>query len=337
MEQYGFEKAHRELERIGESECFFNREKSLMVTEIPKEGADLLLSWLTENREGLNQWQERIWKEQGCEFLLLVWREQEEERLLFFSYSRRVRALEFLDYLIADFGLLKGDANCASGRISSVILKVQMAGVDLADTMEYFLKQSQSYFEDCDWIEAGTYGSQYASEIRRMQLYTKKQIPWAYVKSLDVTYSGGMFTMKSLENESGLTLQAAEETYIMIGCRGEIYDITREKFQCTYQATEEKVDIFAMMLDFLPAVETVPEGEYIGLDEIAHLCYPKTDNGIYAMELKQRTKVFPVNKDQEYFLGRPGDYLAVRADDFSDIYIIQKDIFLQTYEEIVYK
>ena len=31
--------------------------------------------------------------------------------------------------------------------------------------------------------------------------------------------------------------------------------------------------------------------------------------------------------------GAIGDYIAVRADDVSDVYIIKKDIFVRTYEE----
>ena len=40
------------------------------------------------------------------------------------------------------------------------------------------------------------------------------------------------------------------------------------------------------------------------------------------------------NSEQEYFLGRPGDYLAVRLDDITDIYVIQRDIFAETYEKV---
>lgn len=33
-------------------------------------------------------------------------------------------------------------------------------------------------------------------------------------------------------------------------------------------------------------------------------------------------------------MGRPGDYLAVRLDDITDIYVIQRDIFAETYEKV---
>lgn len=332
FEKYGFTKIQMNNQSLNGNGFCYEKERLLVIENFNAVGEELT-DLLTENRELLTQRQEQFCQEADCDYLLLVWREQEEERLLFFSKSRRVRALEFLDYLIAEFGLVKGDANAASGRISTAILKVQMAGVDLTDTMEYILKMTQSYFEDCDWIEVEAYAEQHFMEVKEMPQYVKKQIPWAYVKSTDVVAEGEAFTMKSLENESGLTVTASADTYIMIGCRGEIYDIARKKFENTYETTEQALDVFEMMLDFLPAVETVPEGIYISLDEIARLCYPKKGKGIYACQLQKRTKVFPLNKNQEYFLGRPGDYMAIRPDDFRDIYIIQRDIFMQTYEE----
>ncbi|MBQ9984366.1 MAG: hypothetical protein IJP29_07230 [Lachnospiraceae bacterium] len=269
----------------------------------------------------------------SCHFLLLTWKAQDEERLLFLSDTRRVRALEFLDYMIAEFGLVRGNAGCASGQISSAILSVQISDMDLADTMEYFLRMAMSYYEDCDWIEANCYGVENEAEIKQMKRYVKQRIAWAYVKSTDVVPVGEQVRIKSLENESGMLLTASEDTYIMVGCRGEVYDISRAKFERTYEATDEELDVFEQMLDFLPAIEKVSDGEYISLDDVACLCYPKRGIGIYGVELKRRTKVFPANANQEYFLGRPGDYLAVRLDDCTDIYVIQREIFLQTYEE----
>ena len=48
-------------------------------------------------------------------------------------------------------------------------------------------------------------------------------------------------------------------------------------------------------------------------------------------ELKKRAKVFRINKDDEYFAGNKGDYIVARGDDLKDIYIIQGEIFRETY------
>ena len=74
---------------------------------------------------------------------------------------------------------------------------------------------------------------------------------------------------------------------------------------------------------------------HIALDgEIVGNWHPSAkDGGIYARVLDHRVKVFTKWDPDKYYLGVPGDYLAVRADDNKDVYIIAKDIFGKTYEE----
>ena len=48
-----------------------------------------------------------------CNYLLLVATFQEKIRLLFFSNNKCIRALEFLDALVSQYGLVKGDSICA--------------------------------------------------------------------------------------------------------------------------------------------------------------------------------------------------------------------------------
>lgn len=330
VEKYGFKLLDVEISQFHIERCYRYEGQDFVVAQISQSDGD---QWtkhylgddvVCDVQELLSLF--------SCHFLLLAWKAQDEDRLLFLSDVSKVRALEFLDYMIAEFGLVRGNAGCASGQISSAILSVQISDMDLEDTMEYLLRMASSYYEECDWIEASSYGVEHEAEIKQMKQYVKQRIAWAYVKSTDVVPSGEQLRIKSLENESGMLLTSGEDTYIMIGCRGEVYDISREKFERTYDATEEELDVFEQMLDFLPAIETVSDGDYISVDDVAHLCYPKRGTGIYGVELQRRTKVFPSN-NQEYFLGRPGDYMAVRLDDCTDIYIIQREIFLQTYEE----
>lgn len=317
--------------------CCRDREEQLVAAQISEEqAADFLKNSETEQdnevwnpvwlREKLD-----ILRASGNHFLLLLWGEHEEKCLLFLSDTKRVRPLEFLDYLMPEFGLIRGDVSCASVRVSSVILKLQMEAQGTEKTIEYLMDQAESYFRDCDWIDAKEYGTSHREEIKEFDYYQKKRVAWAYVKTTDVVPSGKTLWIRSLENESGLEITAAEDTYIMIGCKGEIYDIERQKFENSYEITQEPLDVFAQMMDFWPELQKLPEQEFISIDEYAHLCYPKQEAGIFAHRLEKRTKIFPVGKSHEYFLGRRGDYMAVRPDDLTDIYVIRGDIFEQTY------
>lgn len=73
-------------------------------SESEKDNAVWNTAWLEEKKAFL--------RETGNHFLLAVWGEHEEKCLLFLSDTKRVRPLEFLDYLIPDFGLIRGDVFC---------------------------------------------------------------------------------------------------------------------------------------------------------------------------------------------------------------------------------
>jgi hypothetical protein len=301
-------------------------------------------STLAHNSEGLladEESQADAWAEHeqlltafDCRLLLLLFTVQEEWHVAFFSQSHAVRAIEFLDYMFPEYGLVKGGAAHATARISSAILQVKMSAEDISNALDYVVWRSGLYFSDCEVITAVSYGKAHADELKQLPRYVKQNVPWAYVKSTEIAAAGTTILVSSLENETGIEIVAGEEQYIMIGCRGEIYDIKRDKFESTYDVTNERLDVFERMMDYLPEVVTLPNREFVSIDELAYVCYPKRGVGIFARELEKRTKIFPAYGGGDYFLGRPGDMMAVRTDDVTDIYIIQGDIFRETYQMV---
>ncbi len=267
-----------------------------------------------------------------CTYLLLIAEEQNQAWLLFISDSKQVRAVEFMEYLLSEFGLVKGDAKRASGYVSLAILRSLMSEAEIGTAEAYFQKVTEKYIDETTYIVANEYAVVNEEYIRGLSLYCKKKTRWAVVKSTDIVQVGEAFVIKSLENTSGENIVSQEDVYIMIGSRGEVYHIAAEKFHNTYEISEEKLDVFEEMLDFIPEVQLIGTEEYITVDEKARICYPKRNVRIYAKQLPSRTKIFQGDGSGNYFLGRQGDYMAVREDDIKDIYIIQKEIFESTYE-----
>ena len=173
------------------------------------------------------------------------------------------------------------------------------------------------------------------SYLTQMSKYKKRYIPWAYIKTTDIIPRGEKFRMKMLENESEVEIIADDSVYIMIGIKGEIYNISAEKFDATYKQTYELFDICNIMPMYLPTVYSCVTNRRISLGDKAHLCYPRNGNMIYAKQLERKTKVFTKYNEGEYFVGKPGDYLVVRADDLDDVYIVQKEIFGESYEKAI--
>lgn len=264
---------------------------------------------------------------------ILIFVKGDEEISIFFqSFTEKIRAIEFMDFMVQKYGLIKGDKFEAEAVLSKKIADLMIAGSESWDFEKYILLKTREYLEDCIWIDTEEYLSRNREAILNMPLYKKKRIPWAVVKSTAITEAGKGIYIKSLENESGFELKASDDIYIMIGLKGEVYDIKKEKFDNSYEATEEKLDVFEAMMDSIPEVMLTESGEYVSIDEKAALCYPRNKYGIYAGLLNKRTRVYTKGREGDYYVGRAGDILAIREDDLSDMYIIQSSVFDKTYD-----
>lgn len=256
---------------------------------------------------------------------------EETNRLSCISKNNKIRALEFMDFVTGEFGNCDGDACNARGEISTMLIKLQQG--ESYNLEQYFLDRLMAYFQECEIVCPWEYGEKELELIRKLQVYEKKEVPWAMVKTTDIVEAGTMLKVKTLENTTGVSVMASEDVYMMIGIEGEVYNIQREKFEHSYQVSEEPLDIFEKMTSYIPTVEVAETGEYIAIDTMARLSYPRSGKRIYARKLNRRTKVFSDRQSDDYFIGKSGDYLAVRQDDLSDIYIIQGEIFKNTYQK----
>lgn len=269
----------------------------------------------------------------GATLFMSIGRNKDAVTLRCISKTSQVRALEFLDFCVGEYSMPKGDEKEAQAVISELLLKVWMSETDISERVAFFGKRAHNYFTECKVLNGTEFKMQCPEYPTAFKPYVKKHVSWAYVKTTDIAAAGSEVRVKTLENDTGITITVADDLYIMIGCMGEVYEITRQKFETSYEPSDEPLDIFMQMMDFIPAVELPADHSYVTIDELAYLCYPKPGTGILACRLEKRTKVFGKTR-MDYFVGKPGDYLAVRPDDQTDIYIIQKEIFERTYERV---
>ena len=161
-----------------------------------------------------------------------------------------------------------------------------------------------------------------------MAHFVKKEIPVGFVKATSISAPGRNITVRTLEGDVDVPVK--DDVYIIIGVDGEIYPINKTKFDASYKPADVP---YVFPGEYPPAAVDVKTGERIELLPFAHSCIASAkDGGIYARVLDHRVKVFTKWDPDKYYLGVPGDYLAVRADDNKDVYIIAKDIFGKTYE-----
>lgn len=240
------------------------------------------------------------------------------------SCIKEVKASELASYLTDGFGGGGGHLTKAGGLLKKEL--IEEAGIDYTDEgVENLLRsRMRRYFTESEIIYAGNY----TVDMSTMLHYQKMEVPVGYVKATDLADAGTKVMIRTLEGDVDVMVE--DNLYIILGIDGEIYPCRENRFLSSYRLDSEA---YQYPGDYPPAVVNATTGDRIELLPFARKCISLGGGGIYAKELDHRVKVFTSWDPDKYYLGVPGDYLAVRADDLSDVYIIAKDIFYRSYEQ----
>lgn len=239
------------------------------------------------------------------------------------SCIKEVRANELAQFLTEGIGSGGGHMEKAGGFISERRYNEMHPGVSVET---YLSQRLDTYFAGFDIL----YAKEAPADISDMVKYKKKRIPAGFVKSSDILPAGTPVLIRTLHGD--VDIAVSDDAYIMIGLYGDIYPIDRKKFENSYEVMKGTYKIDA---SYAPTVKNLLTGESHRLMEYARTCISRDDTFIYAKPVEKAVKVFPLWEDEKYLLGKKGDFLAVRPDDFHDIYIIEKDIFTRIYEAAI--
>lgn len=243
------------------------------------------------------------------------------------SCVKEVHADELAAFLAKDVGSGGGHHEKAGGFISRALYDEKYPTLHAE---AFFSDRMNDYFDNCEIIVA----KDYEMDTTGMQTYSrKKDLKAGYVFAKDIFPIGTPITIRTLEGDFDLTV--SDDLVIMIGIKGEVYSNIFDKFRANYVITEEPYMDEEKFRNFkyIPTIRNRATGDIAELGDMAKVCYATGRIHIHAKELDKRTKIFPVWAEDKYMLGEPGDYIAVRSDDSHDCYIVEKDIFVKTYEE----
>lgn len=236
------------------------------------------------------------------------------------SCVKEVKASELATFLTEKIGSGGGHLEKAGGFINNHLLHKYFE--DLSPE-NYLMNRLGEYHKSYEIIEA----TNYTLDPEGLALYQKTQVPVGFVDASELLPAGTPIVIRTLEGD--IDLSVSNDFYIMVGIDGEIYPIKREKFNQSYAIYEGCFTPLNMV--YFPSIKNKLTGETISLKNVATACIPKSTAKIYAKILDKTVKVFTLWSPNKYMLGQPGDYIACRADDPHDIYIIRGDIFHRTY------
>lgn len=238
------------------------------------------------------------------------------------SCIKEVRADELAQFLTKEIGNGGGHLEKAGGFISERCYDEKYQAISLET---YFSQKLDEYFASFDII----YAEENPVDISGMIKYKKCRIPLGFVKSSSILPVGTPVLIRTLEGD--VETLVSEDIYIMIGILGEVYPISREEFERSYEITGEP---YRINLQYSPTIKNRQNGEIHSLLQCAQSCVSINEPVVYARVIEKAVKVFGLWDKEKYKVGKKGDFLAVSADNLHDIFVIDREIFEKTYEEI---
>ncbi len=189
----------------------------------------------------------------------------------------------------------------------------------------YFLNRINDYYEKFDIV----YAKEGLDDMEGFEIYEKKPYTYGYVKSTELFEKGEECRLRTYEGDVYVTI--SEDTYIMIGYKGEVYPITRQAFEKKYIATERP---YTKKYEYAPSLYRFKDSNVYSIMEYAKECECIPGSKIYARKLDKPTKVFTRWDYDKYMYAEAGDYICHTLEDDKDIYLIDREIFEKTYEKL---
>lgn len=240
------------------------------------------------------------------------------------SCVKETKADELAAFIASGYGGGGGHLEKAGGFMQRE--KLENSGVEYDDLeiFEFMQNAMLRYFKESTIIVAG----QHKEDLSLCSFYRKQPVPCGFVRATDLAPVNTRIKIRTLEGDIDREIEA--DDIIIIGVDGEIYPIKQKKFDTSYIINDTPY-VYPHPTDYPPVVINNATCEQIPILPLAKSCTATGETGIYARKLEKRYKVFTAWDPDKYYLGKEGDYLAVREDDLSDFYIIAANIFVKTY------
>ncbi len=261
----------------------------------------------------------------GVDVCLAFYACPEEIKFSVRSCVKEVHASEVAEYLAEGIGGGGGHLTKAGGTISPE--KLQEAGYsnDMMAVDDYFKARLDEYFLKYEII----YAKKTTLDTEGMRLFDKQPLELGYVRLTDVFPLNTIVEIRTLEGDVNIRLD--QDKYLMIGIEGEVYPITREKLEKSYQETGKP---YSRRFEYEPSIRDLFSQERKNVMQYARGIMTTGNTRIFARPLTGYVKLFTAWDDEKYYSGVPGDWIAVREDDPHDIYIINRRLFPQLYKEV---
>lgn len=235
------------------------------------------------------------------------------------SSTLEVAANELAIFLTSDIGNGGGHLGKAGGFISKVGFNETYPDITL---VEYFCKKIAEYYEGYDAV----YYDNMPYDWSEFKTYRKKDSLFGYVKTSEMFKSGTECVIRTLGGDMVIT--ANDDTYIIIASSGEAYPVEKALFEKKYQPLQGS---YSGDFEYTPTVINIEENRSYSLLHYAVTCKPLSSPIVLARPADKYTKIFTKWDEDSYMTAKQGDMLCCPVEDKQDIYVINNEIFKESY------
>ena len=183
------------------------------------------------------------------------------------------------------------------------------------------------YMENTDIL----YADEYELNEENAEHYCSRPVPWGYVRATEFYPEGTEISVRTLQGDFDRTLRT--EDVMTIGPKGEIYFVDRDKFERQYRVYEEW-QYTLHDAEYEPTIRNKRTGEIISPMSKVRVCVPNGIKTVLAQKLSRKVKLFrKEDPEQQYTLGRVGDYLLQDPDGKSGIRVMREERFQKLYRK----
>lgn len=235
------------------------------------------------------------------------------------SCIKEVKANELVEYLTEKIGSGGGHTDKAGGFIFENMYEELYPTIN---TETYFGLRMTKYFDETKII----YAKDFSIDINAMSKYKKINNIYGCFIPDEYYSSGTKLTIRTVDND--ILVNVDGNTCVVVDSDGNAELISKNEYNKNYELSNKP---YTCSAKYMPTLKSNKDNPGLEFDKCLSACMPKEESIYLVKKLFEDVKVFYLNNEDTYVLGKKGDYIACKENNPKDIFIIKHNNLSEEY------
>ncbi len=235
------------------------------------------------------------------------------------SCIKEVKANELVEYLTEQIGSGGGHTDKAGGFIFENMYESLYPTIN---TETYFGLRMTKYFDETKII----YASDYNIDTGSMAKYKKSNNVLGCFIPDEYYPLGTKLTIRTMDNDIQLTVDG--KNCVITDSDGNVELVSKAEYSAKYKLS---ADSYECPAKYMPSLKSSKDNPGLQFEQCLTACVPNEENVYLVKELDKDVKLFYLNNEDSYVLGKKGDYIACNESDTKDVFIVRRANFTKEY------